>query len=179
MTYHYQDLINIFNQCFSEKYNTRLVKGLDEPIYSPANSKCAYHQIVFAHGYYASAVHEIAHWCVAGEKRRLLEDYGYWYEPDGRDLAQQEEFERVEVKPQAIEWILSRSAGFKFGVSSDNLHADLRERDSTPFKDAVHKKVQFLLVNGLDERVKILSDELIRFYSQSALNKADFLLDEL
>ncbi|GAM69307.1 transporting ATPase [Vibrio sp. JCM 19236] len=26
-------------------------------------------------------MHEIAHWCVAGPKRRLLEDFGYWYEP--------------------------------------------------------------------------------------------------
>ena len=85
----YQDLIIIFNQRFANEFNTRLVKGEDEPLYSPASESCDYHQIIFAHGYYASALHEIAHWCIAGEERRLLEDFGYWYQPDGRNEQEQ------------------------------------------------------------------------------------------
>lgn len=59
-------------------------------------------------------MHELAHWCIAGPERRLLADYGYWYEPDGRTEQIQAEFEKVEVKPQAVEWILSASCGFPF-----------------------------------------------------------------
>ena len=104
-SHQYQDLITLFNACFNQSHNTRLVKGGDEPIYTPANDDCEYHQIIFARGYYASAFHEISHWCQAGEARRLLEDYGYWYKPDGRNEQEQKEFEQVEVIPQAIEGV--------------------------------------------------------------------------
>ena len=79
MQHLYSDLINLFEQCFYISHNTKLVKGKDEPIYIPKTTEVNYHQIVFAHGYYASALHEIAHWCLAGDARRLLEDFGYWY----------------------------------------------------------------------------------------------------
>lgn len=124
------DLIQIFAQCFGESHNTELVLGDDEPIYLPANVGCdtisasAKAQVVFAHGYFTSALHEVAHWCLAGEQRRLLLDYGYWYAPDGRSAEQQRQFEQVEVKPQAIEMAFSRAAGIKFNVSCDNLAGD-------------------------------------------------------
>ncbi|SUC30833.1 Protein of uncharacterised function, DUF462 [Providencia rettgeri] len=84
-THNYQDLINIFDECFGVTYNTRLVKGDDEPIYLPADEAVPYHRIVFAHGFFTSGLHEISHWCIAGEARRQQVDYGYWYCPDGRD----------------------------------------------------------------------------------------------
>lgn len=31
-THHYEQLIEIFNGCFAEEFNTRLIKGDDEPI---------------------------------------------------------------------------------------------------------------------------------------------------
>ena len=40
MEHKLEDIIAIFNQCFEEEYNTRLVKGGDEPIYIPANDEC-------------------------------------------------------------------------------------------------------------------------------------------
>ena len=83
--------------------------GEDEPIYLPADQQCAHHRIIFAHGFFASALHEISHWCIAGPERRLLVDFGYWYEPDGRDVLKQAEFERLEIKPQAVEWALATS----------------------------------------------------------------------
>ncbi|MGC6745047.1 elongation factor P hydroxylase [Escherichia coli] len=48
-------------------FNTRLIKGDDEPIYLPADAEVPYNRIVFAHGFYASAIHEISHWCIAGK----------------------------------------------------------------------------------------------------------------
>ena len=106
----YHDLIRIFDGLFFKPFNTRLIRGADEPVYLPADQDCDVHRVVFAHGYFASALHEIAHWCVAGQARRLLEDYGYWYCPDGRDAAQQAEFEKTEVVPQALEWAFSVAA---------------------------------------------------------------------
>ena len=67
-THHYEQLITLFNDCFADDFNTRLIKGDDEPIYLPADAEVPYHRIVFAHGFYASALHEISH-CALPEKR--------------------------------------------------------------------------------------------------------------
>ena len=53
--HHYQQLIDLFDSCFAEEFNTRLIKGDDEPIYLPADDETPYHRIVFAHGFFASA----------------------------------------------------------------------------------------------------------------------------
>ncbi len=81
------DIVDVFNACFLETCNTRLIGGALEPIYRPSEKPSEPHQIFFTHDYAASALHEVAHWCVAGEKRRLEVDYGYWYSPDGRDAS--------------------------------------------------------------------------------------------
>lgn len=85
MQHDYTNLIEMFNCTFLDSYNTELILGGDEPVYLPADDGHRQHRIVFARGYFASALHEISHWCIAGEERRLVEDYGYWYEPDGRN----------------------------------------------------------------------------------------------
>ena len=174
----YQDLITIFNACFAEKYNTRLVKGGDEPIYLPANEQVPYHAIYFAHGFFASALHESAHWLIAGEERRQLEDFGYWYVPDGRTAEQQKVFQSVEVKPQAMEWILSKAAGFRFRLSIDNLNGE--ESDYTAFKMAVYEQVKTYCEKGLPKRASIFHDALCEFYGISKLLKIeDFHLETL
>lgn len=169
----YQDLITLFNRTFFHEFNTRLELGADEPIYLPADGKNSFHRIVFARGFYASALHEIAHWCVAGPERRLLEDFGYWYEPDGRTRDKQAEFERVEVRPQAYEWILSVSAGYPFNVSCDNLHGDF-EPDRIAFMTRVHQEVMDILEQGIPPRVLMLSDVLRQFYDMPALTVEQF-----
>ena len=35
-THNYEQLIEIFDSCFADDFNTRLIKGDDEPIYLPA-----------------------------------------------------------------------------------------------------------------------------------------------
>ncbi len=171
----YADLIDIFNHTFSQQYNTRLVRGEDEPLYLPADKQCHYHRIIFAHGFYASALHEIAHWCVTGTQRRLLEDFGYWYEADGRSAQVQAEFERVEVRPQAYEWILSVSAGFAFSVSCDNLNGDV-EPDRLAFMTKVQQQVCDILAQGLPPRVNMLSDALRQFYQTPELTSEQFVV---
>jgi len=118
------ELINLFNDLFYADYNTRLTGGADEPEYRPAHTQQPYNLIIFTRDYVSSALHEIAHWCVAGPTRREQADYGYWYIPDGRNVQQQALFEKVEIKPQALEWIFSEVCGVKFRISVDNLDAD-------------------------------------------------------
>jgi hypothetical protein len=165
------DLIALFNTTFLTRFNTQLVCCEAEPIYLPADAEHPHHRIVFAHGFFASALHEIAHWCVAGKERRLLEDFGYWYEPDGRSAERQAEFEKVEVKPQALEWIFSRSADFQFHFSADNLSGEVGASNS--FKQAVFEQVQHYLQHGLPERAKMWSDALVDYYRAGHPLQAD------
>lgn len=131
-------LILHFNHWFSH-LNVNLVKGDFEPEYFPATATQPA-RIQFAHGFFNSALHEISHWSIAGEQRRLLPDLGYWYAPDGRTKEQQALFEQVEIKPQAIEWLFAQAFGRKFRVSLDNLTGE--GGDGRTFKDNVFAQVQ-------------------------------------
>ncbi|MCH8552012.1 MAG: elongation factor P hydroxylase [Natronospirillum sp.] len=157
-----EDLIQLFNGLFREPCNTILVAGEGEPLYRPADHRFPHHRIIFAHGFYASALHEIAHWCVAGPQRRQLEDYGYWYKPDGRSPAEQAEFERVEVKPQAYEWLFSAAADHPFHFSADNIAGGCGP--SPDFRQKVRERAQQLLAHGMPDRPKILVAALCDFY---------------
>jgi len=167
-THHYQELIDIFDQCFQAEFNTRLIKGDDEPIYLPADETVPYNRIVFAHGYYASGMHEISHWCIAGTERRKLVDFGYWYCPDGRDAETQSAFEEMEIKPQALEWIFCVAAGFPFNVSCDNLSGDV-EPDRIAFQRRVHAQVMTWLEKGIPSRPARLVQALQAYYDTPPL----------
>lgn len=158
----YQPLIMLFERCFLASEQTRLVAGNNEPFYRPAAEGERYHQVVFAHGFYASALHEVSHWCVAGRVRRQIFDYGYWYEPDGRNAEQQQAFEQVECKPQALEWLFSLCAGVRFQVSVDNLGGI--EVDRAAFTQAVKDQLIHYYRNGLPERAKIFAQALSEYY---------------
>ena len=163
MSHHYQDLIALFEATFYPKYQTRLVKGGDEPVYLPQSEQCPFNQIVFAHGYFASALHEISHWCLAGAARRKQEDFGYWYLPDGRNEQQQAAFEQVEIKPQAIEWALCIAAGKDFDVSSDNL-SGTGQTDRFAFKEKVYQQVCHYLDIGFPRDAQTLIKVLAEHY---------------
>lgn len=145
-----KSLIILFNNAFFESTNTRLEGNGIEPEYLPADDYCSYNRVIFRHDYVASALHEIAHWCVAGKTRRQQVDYGYWYEPDGRSEAQQKVFEQVEVKPQALEWIFSNACGLPFRVSADNLASDARP--SQLFKHNITEQANVFCLGQLNER---------------------------
>jgi elongation factor P hydroxylase len=146
------DLIRLFNDEFERSENTVLARGEDEPVYLPADARHPRHRVIFAHGFYASALHEVAHWCIAGQARRLLVDYGYWYCPDGRSAPEQAEFERVELKPQALEWAFSLAAGFRFDVSVDNLSGIAIDRAG--FRRKVYAQLKRYYVDGLPPRAE-------------------------
>ncbi len=172
------DLIGCFNQLFSVSLNTQLVGAGEEPIYLPADEDADYHRIIFTRDYFASALHEIAHWCVAGEQRRLEVDYGYWYAPDGRTEEQQRLFEQVEIKPQAMEWIFSVACGYRFRVSADNLEAGLGASDQ--FKAALHQQVLQYCEQGLPQRPAQFSQALAQYYGViNPLDPKHYLLEQL
>ncbi len=142
-------LEHLFAQTFFNAYHTILQGGAEEPEYRPGTGSqpsCIY----YTRDYFRSALHEIAHWCVAGPARRMLADYGYWYAPDGRTAAQQAEFEKMEVYPQALELIFSAACGHRFRVSLDNLTGEAGR--TLPFETAVLAQAEALLANGLSER---------------------------
>lgn len=131
-------LIALFDTLFHNQ-QVRLVRGDNEPEYFPAsNNQPA--RIEFAHGFFASALHECSHWCIAGERRRQLADFGYWYAADGRSAAQQQAFERLEIKPQALECLFTLACKRPFQISQDNLFATFDTSTST-FAEDVYKQV--------------------------------------
>lgn len=162
-----EDIIALFDGLFADTFNTRLVRGGDEPLYLPAGADCAWHRVIFARGFYTSALHEISHWCIAGARRRLLEDYGYWYIPDGRDAQQQYAFEKVEIAPQALELLFSRACGIRFHVSVDNL-GDV-EVDREAFETRVSERARCYVSEGLPARAAALERALYDFYHRGVV----------
>lgn len=175
ITHQITDLIELFNNCFFQDFNTQLVKGDQEPIYLPSGKSDInipakpYAQVVFAHGYFASALHEIAHWCLAGEERRKQIDFGYWYCPDGRTAEQQAKFQQAEIKPQSIEWAFCLAAGFKFNVSCDNLAGDEfgQQPDRQDFERQILTQIERYLTSGFPLRAQTFMSQLARFYRQT------------
>ncbi|HEY6529583.1 MAG TPA: elongation factor P hydroxylase [Cellvibrionaceae bacterium] len=171
------DLIRLFDELFVPSLHTRLCGGNQEPIYLPACDK-RLNEICFTQDYSSSALHEIAHWCVAGPERLKKVDFGYWYAPDGRSSEQQCEFERVEVKPQALEWIFSIACGARFSVSADNLAQGLGA--SSAFKCAVTAQAQIYCEEGLPERASVWTRTLADYYRVSnPLNPDHYRLEYL
>tara|TARA_B100001094_G_C18182666_1_gene801843 strand:- start:2549 stop:3100 length:552 start_codon:yes stop_codon:yes gene_type:complete len=155
-------LITLFNSYAQEAYQTILVKGCDEPIYIPAKTADDVHRIIFAHGFFSSALHEISHWCIAGARRRQQVDYGYWYIEDGRNTSQQQAFERAEIKPQALECLFSIACKVPFQVSCDNLNGC--EVDRFAFQSRVKDQVEWYLEHGLPAQAAEFLQVCMEYY---------------
>ncbi len=147
------DLIRALNTRYLNQFKTRLVGGFAEPFYQAARGE-KWAQIQFREDFYRSALHELAHWCVAGKKRRLCDDYGYWYAEDGRNQRQQDEFFKVEIKPQAIEWAFATTCAVEFAVSVDNLHTDVSGVET--FKQNVAKQLREYQQHGFPKRCQAI-----------------------
>jgi len=162
-------LERVFADCFALTLCTRLQGGAREPLYQPAAGGGDMHVLHYREDFFASALHEIAHWCIAGPQRRQLSDFGYWYAPDGRSATQQQAFEAVEYKPQALEWFFSQACGYRFRISVDNL--DSREGslpDTDPFRRRVLAQARRWQRDGLPQRAAIYYHALCREFSTSA-----------
>ena len=136
-------LIALFNTLFADQ-EVILVRGAGQPEYFPAKDNQPA-RIEFAHGFFQSALHELSHFFIAGKQRRQLSDFGYWYAPDGRTAAQQQAFERVEIKPQALECLFSLACGRNFRVSQDNLFADFDTSGSTFAYDVYQQAKEYIV----------------------------------
>ena len=142
MAHNCDDLIQLFIDTFNESEDVLLLAGAEEPLYLPAkDGKPA--EIHFRDDYYSSALHEIAHWCIAGTERRKQVDYGYWYVADGRDEKEQEAFFKAEVKPQALEWLFSLACDYPFSVSVDNVVAGDQGSDWSYWEQLASTKTHF------------------------------------
>jgi len=161
-----QCIIQLFDRIFLDAENTQLIGDADEPLYIPSSSRAVPHQLIFRENFLSSALHEIAHWCIAGKQRRLQQDFGYWYQPDGRTVDEQARFESMEVKPQALEWIFSNACGQKFTPSADNLNASDDIADDTGFKQVLVKQArQWCESQQLPSRGKIFIDALSKEFN--------------
>lgn len=162
------EVIRVFNRLFAERFNTWLEGGGEEPVYLPVGENYDVNRLIFRSDYVSSALHEIAHWCIAGEQRRQLEDFGYWYHADGRTEVQQRTFETVEIKPQALEWIFSVAAGHPFNISADNLSADIGA--SEVFVSQVVDQARAWCSSPMPARAAAFTDALSEVFGTEPLN---------
>lgn len=146
-----QQIKSVFEQEFADTYRVQLSGGAEEPLYIPSDTQ---NQIIYTRDYPASALHEIAHWCLASAEQLQLKDWGHWYTPDGRTAEQQRTFQRAEARVQAIEWLLSIGAGRPFRESSDNLSGEAI--DDSEFKDQIYQQAVRWCERGLPERARQL-----------------------
>lgn len=160
------DIEQLFAQLFRSSHRTRLCGGASEPLYQPAAGPAAEHTIFYRADYFASALHEIAHWCIAGSERRQLVDYGYWYAPDGRAAQQQREFERAELRPQALEKLFSYACDYPFQPSIDNLDAPATHRRE--FAHGIQAQLLDYCDTGLPARAASFYRALAQFYGNEA-----------
>lgn len=154
----------IFGGQFLRTEGTRLVGWDGEPFYAAKNAKRVFAEIRYVKDSLPSALHEVAHWCVAGYERRKQDDYGYWYNPDGRSADEQRTFESLEVKPQAMEWLLSVAAGRPFVVSCDNLRG--QPYDLEAFRRRIKDQAVAYLSKPAPKRFNILLRKVLE-YQQS------------
>jgi len=174
-------LERVFNDCFIDSFNTCLIGGADEPLYQPAQRRAEHHVLRYRADYFASALHEVAHWCIAGERRRRLLDFGYWYAPEGRCLDQQRAFEAVECKPQALEWFFSRACDYQFQVSADNLELAARQDvDTMSLQRGVLEQVRRWQADGLPQRAGVFYRALCEeFGTNVSVGQLQFSLADL
>ncbi|MGB1237142.1 MAG: elongation factor P hydroxylase [Pseudomonadales bacterium] len=107
-------------EVFAEVFPALTICGdADEPFYrAPQAGEKAV--LYFRSNYPRSLLHEMSHYCLAGDRRRQLDDFDYWYTPCGRSADEQLAFERVEARPQGLEKRFCELAGLTFSPSLDD-----------------------------------------------------------
>ena len=143
-------IASAFEDCFAS-YDTVLVGGAEEPLYLPSQGGEPA-KLVFREDFPASALHEIAHWCIAGVGRRQQEDFGYEYIGGPRSSAQQDAFFSAELKTQSLERAFAAALGLAFRPSADNLQADVEAFSAA--LDAHERSLQDWLTRPSGERAR-------------------------
>ena len=151
-------IIQTFNQGLGFQFDTKLIDEGTEPIYQPAQHHGEAHKIFFAHGYWSSALHELAHWCIAGSERRKLLDYGYWYKPNRSQKDDRQRFLQSEARPQALEWHFTVALGQDFFVSLDDFSNDQNMLEE--FRRMIRKEAIDLHQNSLPPRAQVFVNDI-------------------
>lgn len=123
-----REIAGCFNRSLGRRHGVRLVGGATEPLYVPDQD--GWSIIRYTRDYAASALHELAHWCIAGLERRRRVDYGYWYAAPPRSAADQTAFVTVELPVQALESVLASACGVEFRVSVDDPRVPVEQADA-------------------------------------------------
>jgi len=148
-----KEIAGCFNAYLGRINRVRLIGGAAEPVYLPGLEQ-GYATIRYTRDYPRSALHELAHWCIAGSQRRDREDYGYWYQPPPRTISQQLAFVDAEIEVQAVECLLAKTCGLPFRVSLDDVDAD--PEMSAQFEAAVSVRADEIRQGGLPKRAELL-----------------------
>ncbi len=119
-------IARVFNAEFFDSHHTLMSGGATEPLYEPVAGATPA-RITYTRNYPASALHEAAHWCLAGPGRRQWRDYGYPYVPGPRSAQQRAGFFAAEADVQALEAVFARTCGVRFVVSADDFDASAAE----------------------------------------------------
>jgi elongation factor P hydroxylase len=155
------ELVALWNALFSDAHRTIAEIGGNEPLYLPP-TPTSHGRIVCNRDYPASALHEIAHWCIASPRRRKLVDYGYEYLAPPRDADAQRRFFDAEERNQALESLFAAAAGLEFRVSVDDVGADLAS--ASTFATRVAARAARLERDGLRPDVERYRTALRRTY---------------
>lgn len=153
-------LISVFAEIFPD---LTIEGGAEEPFYAAAKGNAGA-TIYFRSNYPRSLLHEISHYCLAGDRRRKLDDFGYWYSPCGRTLEEQQRFELAEARPQGLEKVMCELLGIKFSPSLDDFSG---RSPSSVFLKSVEKAYQEMLQNPPFTAKKALSGILEFIKKQS------------
>lgn len=168
----------LFHTTFYREYQTRLYGGAAEPLYEPEKynetTQRREHCIYYRDNYFASALHEVAHWCLAGEQRRRQIDFGYWYYPEGRSADQQQRFLDAEVKPQAIELLFSIASGYFFQPSMDDFSVSATQRSA--YQQTITEQALHYCRHGLPPRAETFYVALATYYDGPAAKELESVL---
>ena len=144
----HSDVARVFNLVFVD-HKVVMNGGHAEPLYIPSVRIA---EIQYRQDYTASALHEAAHWCIAGQGRRRLKDYGYFYSPPPRTQVDSVRFEAAEVEAQSMELLFSEAAGLLFQPSTDAVDAPTNGLDKFGHRILIRARERRRL--GLPERAE-------------------------
>ena len=156
----------VFNGLFAASTHTErrtvMMGGGAEPLFLPATDDQPA-RLVFTRDYASSALHEAAHWCIAGAARRRQIDYGYHYDAPPRTAQQRHRFFDLELRCQAMELLFTTAARQPFRVSIDDLDTPperAMQISAADFATDVHAAAIAMNARGLPSRAARLRDAL-------------------
>ncbi len=159
-----QRIAAVFNTLFAEPYRTVMQGGGREPLYEPPTAHST-GRVIYTQDYPCSALHEAAHWCLAGAARRLRRDYGYWYVPGPRDVTQRARFFAAELPVQSLEAAFARAAGVRFVISADDFAAPACEFDA--FAERVQQRIESMSIASLPQRARAFHTALTQTFADA------------